>query len=65
MLEELDRDIQRLEALIEQNEREYVAHPHMLGYREEFYNQNEYAEECRRIVGYLKKLRQFLNGENR
>ena len=65
MLEELNKDIQKFEDIIEEHERLHKEHPLFLWHRVENCSHKEYAEECRRIVGYLKELRRFMTGEDR
>lgn len=64
MIDELNKDIQNFEKIIEEHERLYEEHPMYLWHRQETCDHKVYADECRRIVGYLKLLRQKLIEED-
>ena len=64
--ENLDKTIQNLESLVKEHEKEYMAHPRIMGYENGFYSHKERAEDYRIILGYLlelQKLRRVNQGE--
>lgn len=48
--------------MAEENEEQYKKHPNQLGYREEFYDCQECADNYRQVAEWLKKLQAYEDG---
>lgn len=61
--ETLEATIEDLESLITEHEKEYEAHPQILGYEEHFYSHEQRAFDYKRLLGYLRELQQLRNAQ--
>lgn len=64
MSEELDKEIEKLEAAATKHEKAYAKHPQIMGHVSKFYSHETYAKRCRKYAGYLKELKKFREAQN-
>ena len=63
-MSELDKEIEKLEALATEHEKAYSKHPQIMGFISKFYSHQTFAKRCRKYAGYLKELKAYREANN-